>query len=187
MYRHLYRQPPDENEAKQLFEKMCSAAFERDGDCYRLAVIRTIDEVLLGEVLLKLANASAKQAEVGYIFDPEFAGHGYASEATCAMIDIGFGHFAFHRIFARLDTANAASRALVERLGFRREAHFIQSDRFEGSWGDEFVYAILAKEWPEARRAFTQATAARHCSGPSASTDGPASSGPDGAANIDTN
>jgi RimJ/RimL family protein N-acetyltransferase len=187
VYRHLYRQPPNENEAKQKFEEMCAAAFDRDGDCYRLAVIRTVDEVILGEVVLKLASTSALQAEVGYIFNPEFAGHGYASEATCAMIDIGFGHFAFHRIFARLDAANGASRALVERLGFRREAHFIQNDRFEGSWGDEFVYAMLAKEWPEARRAFMQATAARRCPGQSASTDGPAPSGPGGAANIDTN
>ncbi|MNL74735.1 ribosomal-protein-S5-alanine N-acetyltransferase [compost metagenome] len=52
-----------------------------------------------------------------------------------------------HRIFARLDTANAGSVALVERLGFRREAHLIENDRFDGAWGDEFIYAMLRREW----------------------------------------
>lgn len=29
----------------------------------------------------------------------------------------------------------------------RKEAHLIQNDRFNGVWGDEFVYAILKSEW----------------------------------------
>lgn len=29
----------------------------------------------------------------------------------------------------------------------RREAHLIENDRFNGNWGDEFVYALLRREW----------------------------------------
>jgi len=36
---------------------------------------------------------------------------------------------------------------LVERLGFRKEAHFVESLFFHGKWVDDLVYAILAKEW----------------------------------------
>jgi RimJ/RimL family protein N-acetyltransferase len=35
----------------------------------------------------------------------------------------------------------------MERLGMRKEAHFVQNERFKGEWGDELVYAILATEY----------------------------------------
>lgn len=113
----------------------------------RLAVARRTDNALLGEVLLKLASVSALQAEVGYIFNPDFNGQGYATEAVGALVDAGFATLGMHRIFARLDADNRGSIGVVERLRFRREAHLIQNDRFNGVWGDEFIYAMLAAEW----------------------------------------
>jgi RimJ/RimL family protein N-acetyltransferase len=35
----------------------------------------------------------------------------------------------------------------MERLGMRRDAHFVHSEIFKGEWGDEFVYAMLDHEW----------------------------------------
>jgi RimJ/RimL family protein N-acetyltransferase len=35
----------------------------------------------------------------------------------------------------------------MERLGMRREAHFVHNELFKGSWGDELVYAMLDQEW----------------------------------------
>ena len=32
-------------------------------------------------------------------------------------------------------------------VGFRREAHLIENDRFNGVWGDEYIYALLEREW----------------------------------------
>jgi RimJ/RimL family protein N-acetyltransferase len=29
----------------------------------------------------------------------------------------------------------------------RREAHLIENDQFNGQWGDEYIYALLAREW----------------------------------------
>ena len=39
----------------------------------------------------------------------------------------------------------------MERLGLRREAHFVQNEWFKGGWGDELVYATLAEEWAQRR------------------------------------
>lgn len=147
VYRYLYARPPSGPDLDRQFADILEAAFERDGDTYRLAVVRKEDGALLGEVLLKLASLAALQGEVGYIFNPDFAGRGYATEAVAGMIGIGFETIGFHRIFARLDAANAGSVGVVERLGLRREAHLIQNDRFGGRWGDEFVYAVLRSEW----------------------------------------
>ncbi|WP_417766773.1 GNAT family N-acetyltransferase [Stappia sp.] len=151
VYRFLYSRPPEADALRANFEAAMQPGLARDGDTLRLAVERLEDGAVIGEVLLKLADGAAKQAEVGYIFNPRHGGSGYATEAVEAMIGIGFRVFGFHRIFARIDTLNHGSVRIVERLGLRREAHFIENDRFDGTWGDEYVYATLAREWQAAR------------------------------------
>ena len=42
-------------------------------------------------------------------------------------------------------------RALLERLGMRREAHHVRSYWFRGAWVDDVVYAMLRTEWSNAR------------------------------------
>ncbi|MDP1340746.1 GNAT family N-acetyltransferase, partial [Klebsiella variicola] len=79
---------------------------------------------------LRLASKAALQAEIGYIFNPAFAGQGYAAEAVRALVGVCFSRRGLHRLSARLDTDNQGSIGLVERLRFRREAHLIQNDRF---------------------------------------------------------
>ncbi|WP_137176181.1 GNAT family N-acetyltransferase [Massilia sp. HP4] len=147
VYRYLYAHAPAGEALAQQFRRVLDAPLAHDGDILKLAVVRDEDGAVLGEVLLKLASQAALQGEVGYVFHPAYAGKGYATEAVKAMIDFGFARLGFHRIFARLDAANAGSVGVVERLGMRREAHLVQNDRFNGVWGDEYVYAVLATEW----------------------------------------
>lgn len=151
VYRFLYAPTPDAQALQAQFAAVLAAPFAQDGDTLRLAVTRRDDGALVGEVLLKIASRAALQAEVGYIFHPDFAGQGYATEAVAAMLGLGFEALGCHRIFARLDALNAGSVGVVERLGLRREAHLLQNDRFEGVWGDEYIYAMLASEWNVAR------------------------------------
>ncbi|OCO99637.1 MULTISPECIES: GNAT family protein [unclassified Ensifer] len=147
VYRYLYQEPLDEKAARAKFAKASMPRLDEDGDVAVFAVERQEDGVLIGEVLLKLASKDAKQAETGYIFNPAFAGKGYATEAMRVVLDLGFSTLNFHRIFARLDALNSGSVGVVERLGMRREAHLIENDRFNDTWGDEFVYALLRREW----------------------------------------
>jgi RimJ/RimL family protein N-acetyltransferase len=147
VYRYLYAAPPVGEALRKQFDDGLSAPFSADGDAFRLAVLSIADNAVIGETMLKMASQAALQGEVGYIFNPVFAGKGYATEAVATTIDFGFSHFGFHRIFARLDAANRGSIGVVERLGLRREAHLVQNDRFNGAWGDEYIYAVLASEW----------------------------------------
>lgn len=147
VYRFLYMPVPSGEALDKQFATALATRIEENGDTLRLAVIRRDDSALLGEVLLKIDNKAALQGEIGYIFNPDFAGAGYATEAVRMMVDVGFSRIGFHRIFARLDPLNAGSVGVVERLQFRREAHLLQNDRFNGAWGDEFIYALLRTEW----------------------------------------
>ena len=110
---------------------------------------------LIGEVSLIWRSVEARQGEIGWIFDPKFQGHGYATEAARAMLDLGFGQGDMHRISARCDVRNEASWRVMERLQMRREAHFREHAIFKSAWDEEYIYAILWQEWHVGRGELT--------------------------------
>jgi RimJ/RimL family protein N-acetyltransferase len=52
-----------------------------------------------------------------------------------------------HRVFASVDPRNAPSMKLLERVGMRKEAHFVRGLWFRNEWVDDVVFAILSDEW----------------------------------------
>ena len=101
---------------------------------------------LIGNVFLGKRDCNA--LELGYVFNRQFWGQGYAAESCTALIRKAFSE-GVHRIYAECDPCNAASWKLLERLGFTREAHFRQNVYFwkdeddNPIWKDTYVYGIL--------------------------------------------
>jgi RimJ/RimL family protein N-acetyltransferase len=146
--RYLYWEPRTRDEVESaLAQRIAETRLERDDDVVTLAVERQEDGLLLGDATIFLRSVADRQVEVGYVFHPDAGGHGYATEATRALIDLAFDDLEAHRVFACTDARNTASAALLRRLNFRPEAHFREAEIFKGAWGDELVFAILATEW----------------------------------------
>jgi RimJ/RimL family protein N-acetyltransferase len=112
-----------------------------------LAVVLPSAGAVIGDVVLFLESREHRQGEIGYIFHPDHAGRGYATEAAQAMLRIGFEGFGLHRIIGRIDARNEPSARVLERLGMRREAHYVENEFIKGEWTDEVVYALLEDEW----------------------------------------
>ncbi|NIT54197.1 MAG: GNAT family N-acetyltransferase, partial [candidate division Zixibacteria bacterium] len=130
-----------------LSQKVKRTTLKELDDIFNLAVVLKETGRLIGDLTLFLRSNEYRQGEVGYVFNPDYHGRGYATEAAQVMLQLGFETFNFHRIYARCDPRNIGSWKLMERLGMRREAHFIHNEIFKGEWGDEFIYAILEDEW----------------------------------------
>ncbi|MFJ4848629.1 MULTISPECIES: GNAT family N-acetyltransferase [unclassified Streptomyces] len=146
--RYLYRQPLTREQCvESLTRRAAGSAWAEDGDDLVVAVCPLDEAKVVGEVVLKLASARARQAEIGWVFNPAFSGRGYATEAARATAGLAFAELDVHRLFARLDVLNTGSVGVCERLGMRREAHLVENDLDEGRWGSEYVYATLAREW----------------------------------------
>lgn len=146
--RYLFDEPMSrESCAEAVQARTTQTEFEEEGDKIFLAVERKEDLAMIGEVSLILRNEVARQAEIGYIFNPAFHGHGYATEAARALLQMGFAGAGLHRIYARCDARNEASWHLMERLGMRREAHFREHVLVKGVWDEELIYAMLEDEW----------------------------------------
>lgn len=140
--------PPMTREAcaEAVQARVGQTAWAGEGDRIFLAVERTHDLSMMGEVVLILRSRESRQAELGYTFHPDFHGCGYATEASRALLDLAFAA-GIHRVFARCHAGNDASRRVMERLGMRREAHFREHVLVKGGWDEEFVYAVLHREW----------------------------------------
>ena len=85
-------------------------------------------------------------AELGCTLHKDYQKKGYATEALKAIVDYLFGRLDKHRIIASVDPRNTASIQLIERLGFRKEAHFKESYYLRGDWVDDIIYAQLKTE-----------------------------------------
>ncbi|MDE7184301.1 MAG: GNAT family N-acetyltransferase [Lachnospiraceae bacterium] len=86
--------------------------------------------------------------EIGYVFNRNYWGNGYAAESCNALIHQAFANN-IHRIYAECDPHNERSWKLLEALGFQREAHmrknvyFWKAENGKAIWKDTYVYAIL--------------------------------------------
>jgi len=165
--------PDDAPDLHAYLSQPAAVEFEPYGvlsaaDAVRVAAERAVDERFVavslaatGRVVGNLYVAPDgppqwRTWEIGYVFNPQDWGNGYATEAgRMLLLELFVGRSA-HRVVARCDPRNTRSWALLERLGFRREAHlraaasFAVDDAGRPVWHDAFGYALLADEWERA-------------------------------------
>ncbi len=131
-------------DAVELFESMDYSTFGTVGQWYQLAISSIEHDELVGDLAIHFIDA--EQVEIGFTVAPEFQGKNVATEAVSGLLKYLFGCLGKHRVVATTDADNQASHKLLEKLGFRREGHFIQNIFFKGAWGDEYQYALLHSE-----------------------------------------
>ncbi|MES2898583.1 MAG: GNAT family N-acetyltransferase [Pseudomonadota bacterium] len=70
------------------------------------------------------------EVDIGYAFLPAYHGHGYAVEAARAVVDYGRDVLGLKRLAAIITPGNAASYAVVDKLGmvFSRMVYLTPSD-----------------------------------------------------------
>jgi RimJ/RimL family protein N-acetyltransferase len=125
------------------------------GQGFQIAIELKETGVLIGDCYFIINELDDRQAEIGFTLSRAYQGRGFATEAVLSFLNHAFLTFDLHRVIAITDCENAAATALLERLGMRREGHFLQNIWFKGKWGDEYLYAILKEEW--LRKSYTNA------------------------------
>jgi RimJ/RimL family protein N-acetyltransferase len=121
------------------------------GQWYQFALEARSTGSLVGDLALKVDQQDPRLAEVGFTMAPAHQGKGYATEALQALLGFAFQSYGLHRIVAVTDTLNAPAAALLQRVGMRREGHFVENVFFKGAWGSEYLFAVLEREWVDHR------------------------------------
>jgi RimJ/RimL family protein N-acetyltransferase len=124
-----------------------TTALTDEGQALTLGVELAATGQLVGDVVLFWRSREHLGGELGYVFNPDFAGRGYATEAARGVLRLAFEEVGLHRVIARLDERNDASAKVARRLGMRQEARLVHNELFKGEWSTELDFAMLAEEW----------------------------------------
>ncbi|MCL2284925.1 MAG: GNAT family N-acetyltransferase [Firmicutes bacterium] len=123
-----------------------------DNDSYLACELKESGKVI---GTLEQRKGDSGNYTIGYEFSEKYGKRGYATESVKALISYLFFTLDARRIEADMDEGNVNSWRLMERLGFRREAHFIECETSFNEKDEHgnpilvnyFVYALLKKEW----------------------------------------
>ncbi|WP_461632989.1 GNAT family N-acetyltransferase [Labilibaculum euxinus] len=139
--------PKNIDDVYDFINNKVSKSIDQIDTWYQLVIICREDEKVIGDIGIHFLDENKKQVELGCTLAKSHHGKGFANEALSEVIKFLFTDLNKHRITASVDPANVKSIAMLERLDFRKEAHFIKSIFVDGEWIDDVIYAILKDEW----------------------------------------
>lgn len=115
---------------------------------YAFLVTRAQDgEILGGLTLSQVRRRVAMTATLGYWIGQPHARQGHMSRAVRLALDFSFNSLGLRRIEAACLPHNAASVALLEKVGFQREGYAREYLQIAGRWQDHLLYAMLAQDF----------------------------------------
>ena len=120
---------------------------EATGLAFQFVVVLKSAERAIGTCLLFRFDEGSARAELGYALGRAYWGQGFMREALTALLDSAFGTMGLRRLEAEVDTANAPSARLLQRLGFTKEGLLRQRWMTKGKAKDVEVYGLLRNEW----------------------------------------
>ncbi len=83
---------------------------------------------------------------LGYFGFAATAGRGLVADGVALAVGEAFAHLHLHRLEANIQPGNAASTALVRRLGFRHEGFSPRYMRVGGEWRDHDRWALTVED-----------------------------------------
>ena len=114
---------------------------------FQFVIIEKETQKIVGDLGIHFFDSENRQVEIGCTLNKEFQKKGYATESVKRVIDYLFKELNKHRIITSIDPDNKNSIRLVERIGFREEAHFVESLLINGKWVDDLIFALIEKDW----------------------------------------
>ena len=149
--------PNTEKDSQEFVASMVREAKSEPRFRFQYAVCLRDGGRLIGGAGLRRETESSGIANFGYAINPAFQGLGYATEATYALLEFGFGKLELDVVYATCDLENRPSYRVMEKLRMRRVGLSLRSKEFKGRWHDNLRYEITRAEFNELAQEKTQA------------------------------
>jgi ribosomal-protein-alanine N-acetyltransferase len=143
-YEHV---PYSEEESRARIERALEEAAHPTPSRYHFAITIQPADLFRGWVTLALNQPAIREYEIGWTMHPGEWGQGYASEAASEVLHFAFHNLGAHRVVAFCHAGNLASRRVMEKLGMQCEGYLREVRWLDHRWYDEWVYAILEREF----------------------------------------
>lgn len=107
-----------------------------------------LDHKIVGSINVCYSDDCLEMAGIAYVLGYEYWGKGYITEAAKAVIRFLFNEVNYRKIIAGCDSENIGSSKVLEKIGMKREAVLREHiKRKDGTWGDDFQYGLLKREF----------------------------------------
>ena len=113
----------------------------------QFVVVEKASASIIGTCLLFRHEPASERMELGYVLGRSHWGQGLMREALTALISHAFSAYGLRRLEAEVNPKNAASDALLRRLGFTHEGVLRKRWRAKGAVYDINFYGLLGDEW----------------------------------------
>jgi len=119
----------------------------QNNDYYRWVVVEKDSLACIGQIAIYLVNEKNHWCEIEYCIGSQFHRKGFATEATKAIINFGFGSVNFHKIQVCHKEINTASKGVIQKCGFTYEGTFRDYFYMNGKYVNRCLYSMLKSEW----------------------------------------
>jgi ribosomal-protein-alanine N-acetyltransferase len=142
LYRFIPKEPPETLASLAArFQRLEGRAPPSGDDQWLNWVVRLKSEgTCVGRV--EVTAHPDRSAHLAYEIGAPYWGRGLAVEACRRILEALFEGLGTTRVVAEVDTRNAASIRLLERLGFQRTGITTGADFFKGAPSDELTYEL---------------------------------------------
>jgi [ribosomal protein S5]-alanine N-acetyltransferase len=141
-HRHLVNPPTDEKSFADFLRRS-----ETETDCCFLICRAEDGAIVGGAALSQIFRKAFQNAYLGYHLAEKFTGRGYMTEAVSLILKYAFRDLKLHRVEANVQPHNAASIAVLQRCGFRKEGFSPKYLKIGGRWRDHERWAIVKEDW----------------------------------------
>lgn len=142
-------EPKCEDEVRGYVEWGIQCAQQKPCINFRYAVVLKQTGETIGSC--ELAFTDKDPAELAWELHRDYWRQGYGTEIGWTLLRLGFEVLGVRRIVADCNTLNKGSYRIMEKIGMRREAHYIKCYRgnraLNHQWCDKYLYAILREEY----------------------------------------
>jgi RimJ/RimL family protein N-acetyltransferase len=114
---------------------------------FQIAVELKDTGIIIGDLAIHTLAEDINQVEIGFSLNPIYQNKGFGIEAVKCLLGYIFNVLNMHRVIAITDVRNKPSIKLLEKVGMRKEGHFIKNIWYKGEYTDEYLFALLNEEW----------------------------------------
>lgn len=132
--------PMSDAEASEFINEMHLAPLVTPGLWVQLGIAEPASDALVGDIGLYLSE-DGTDGEVGFTLQPSSQGHGVATCAVRAALELFFSTSRVARVLGITDERNLPSITLLERIGFKSIER--RQVMFRGEPCTERVYALV--------------------------------------------
>lgn len=134
--------PNDPQDTAAFLREVAEYATRTPRSTFALAIVNPAVGTLIGSIQLANSETAPRQAEIGYVLARPWWGHGYATEASKALMRFGFDHLGLRTVNATCDPANSASARVLTKIGMRPAGR--RHRYLRGQWRDRLFFAATA-------------------------------------------